>query len=144
LEKILLSTHRAIAFLVQAPEFQLDDAEASEMAKAVSDVNALYPVRWLTDEMVAWGTLAEVMFVVYGTKFAAYKLRRNLEKREVPGPRPAPRPTVVNPATPPDQMNGSAPKERPPLSAELRTGEIAGVGKIEFPADHPLMGGRKQ
>lgn len=123
----------------------MDNTEARELAKAYADVAAYYPVLRMADNVTAMLNFGSVVAIVYGSKLTAWKFRRGLEKMATKSSAQAQtRHDAALHATPPAQAPGSAPQEKPRVVPDdVRKGEIPGVGTIEFPADHPLMGGRK-
>lgn len=139
-EKLLLGIHQGLMLIGAPPEFALSSAEAHEISKAYAEVAKYYPALTLDNRYTAISTLGAQLSIIYGSRFMSYKMRTASEKR-----------------TPQQRANQSAPPQSPisetpgvappaktePVSRELRTGEIPGVGNIEFPADHPLMGGRR-
>jgi len=123
----------------------MDNTEAKELAKAYADVAAFYPALRLADNVTAMLNFGSVVAIVYGSKITAYKWRRSMEKSASKAQQQnTQRHDAALAASPPTQANGSAPQDKPRIVPdEARKGEIPGVGTIEFPADHPLMGGRK-
>lgn len=140
-EKLLLGIHATLHAAFKAPELELDEAEAKEIAKAYGDVAALYPALQIPAEVTAIANLAGVVSIVYGSRITAYRARMAGERRQ--------RPQKAQPFTPPNapvpnQMNGAAPPDKAtPIPVDLRKGEIPGIGEVEFPEDHPLMRGNK-
>jgi len=128
-----------------APEFGMPPEEAKDFAKAIHDVNRHYNYRLLDQKTTDWINLIGVAGAIYMPRFMAIRERKKAEAR----PRPQPRPQAQNPVP----GNPQAPAGRSeidlsmtareagfvvPSEREMRAGEIPGVGKIEFPADHPL------
>lgn len=140
----MLGIHSTLRASFSVPELELDEGEARELAKAYADVAAFYPALRMAGNVTAMINLGSVVAIVYGSRISAYKMRRNSERSQR-------RPQTQNhnvsealSARPPEQGNGAAPAEKPRVVPdEARKGEIPGVGTIEFPSDHPLMGGRK-
>lgn len=118
------------------------------MAQAVLDVAKHYPIRGLDEKTIAWFNLSQIVIISTGAKIMAVRTR-HAQENATRASRQAPRQPPVTPQ--PHQANGATvqstqqapPQEKPaqPLPRAERTGEIPGVGNIEFPADHPLAGG---
>lgn len=144
IEKLLLGIHTTLAASLSIPEFEMDQAEASEIAKAYADVAEYYPVLKMSGETAALVNFASIVGVNYGARFMAFKMRRSLEKRAARSqPQQAPMPQDVQMPVGPPRVPNAAPATKPTVTNDVRTGEIPGVGAIEFPQDHPLMGGKK-
>lgn len=123
----------------------MDNTEARELAKAYADVAAFYPALRMADNVTAMLNFGGVVAIVYGSKITAWKMRTAFAKASArQAAQTTSRHDAALNAAPPAQANGSAPQDKPrTIPEEARKGEIPGVGTIEFPADHPLMGGRK-
>lgn len=135
-----------------APEMELDAQESKELAGALEELNRLYPQEWLSEKTAAWINLAQVTGAIYGTRLFAIRLRMQGERyaARVNAPPPLhaspvnPTPETTRPV-PPENINGFGNQEVAPKAPPgMQEGEIAGLGKIEFPADHPLMGGARK
>ena len=139
-EKVLLGIHTTLQAAFSIPELELSKEEASEMAKAYSDVAVFYPKLLLSDQVAATFNLLSVTAIVYGSRISAWRFRKSMERKQPPPPRP----DAALRAAPPAPSPGEAPREQPrKVPDEARVGEIPGVGNIVFPADHELMGGKK-
>lgn len=145
-EKLLLGIHSTLQLVTGAQEFALSNDEARELAKAYADVAKYYPSLTLDNRYSAIATLGAQVSIIYGSRIMAYRMRLASEKRSQGTQQRASQPAPAQQPVPVEQMNGVAtpPAKAEPVSKELRTGEIPGVGNIEFPPDHPLMGGRRQ
>ena len=126
----------------------MEQQEAHDIAKAYADVAEYYPVMKMPGHVAAIVNLSTIIGVNYGARFMSVRLRKSMKRREAAQTAPQAaspvrqQPTTMqvpqNPATPPNQMNGSK-QEKPTVTREMRTGEIPGIGAIEFPPDHPLI-----
>ena len=143
-EKLLLGIHTTLHAAFKAPELELGEDEAREMAKAYADVAACYPALQIPAEVTAIANLCGVVSIVYGSRISAYRMRMASERRQGRAAQPA-KPFVPPTAPIPDnQMNGvEQPGPAKPVPQDVRKGVIAGIGEIEFPEDHPLMRGNK-
>lgn len=132
--------------MVVGPEFHLHPGEAPEMAQAILDVAKHYPVRGLDDKMIAWFNLSQIVVIGYGSRIMAVRARHAAERGKMVRPQQAPPTMAPSPSARAgvQEANGVVqPEMKPaqPLPADARTGEIAGVGNIEFPEGHPLFAG---
>lgn len=121
----------------------MEKEEAREISLAYSDVAKFYPALAMPPHVAAITTFASIIAVNYGARIMAFKMRRSMEKRRMPvqaAPQPAPVTMPHNPAQPPNPETGEIDR-KPVLTKDIRTGEIPGVGTIEFPSDHPLLKG---
>src|SRR5215469_4001946 len=135
IEKLLLGIHTTLARVI--PEMEMPPDEAHEIASAYCGVAEYYPIMRLPDETVALITFASVVSLSYGTRFAAWRMRMMMQQ---PAPRPPPQ-AAPPPTQPPPARNGH--DKTATSSAAIRTGEVPGVGNVEFPPDHPLVRGNK-
>lgn len=150
-EKLLLGIHTTLSTSFRVPEIELDATEASELAKAYAEVAAYYPAWQIPDDVAAMLNLCGVVSSVYGSRLMAYRMRRAMEKRQFAAQNSAVDvgAAPVNPqqqqaqSSQPPAANGAVTEKPRIIPEEVRVGEIPGVGNIVFPADHPLMGGRK-
>lgn len=149
---MLVGVHTSLAFLTGRTEILLDTTakvfdglnEAEFLAKSIKDVSDHYKVEWLDKKSIDWMNLVQCLMIVYGGRIYAIKSNPKIKVA------PAPQPVATRAGPPPQQhragvMNGN---ENPMTTAgvpeqTLRTGEVAGLGEVVFPPDHPLMGGRK-
>lgn len=142
-----------LAALVGNPNLQLDSASTdydgkSEAAYFAANIKAVadhYPVKWLDQKTVDWINLLQCVGAVYGGRIFAARAARSPPKLATVT---AIRPEGVKPAEPVMRQGPVAPVRRAEqrqasdLPVGLAFGEVPGVGKIEFPPDHPMMGGR--
>jgi hypothetical protein len=150
LEQLLLGVHTTLMHATKAPEWELGPEEARAIAEAYTEAAKHYPSLNIDPKHAAVVNLGTTLSIVYGSRIAAFRMRKNIERGARRGniaqpviiPQPAPEPASGMRA---EQVNG-APVEQaaPVMTQEIRTGEIAGVGNIVFPSDHPLVSGRKQ
>lgn len=148
LEKLLIGTHAMLAALVGNPNLQLDSeskdydgkSEAAYFAASVKAVSDHYKVEWLDQKSIDWINLLQCLGAVYGGRIFAARAARNPPKLA----------TVTNLRSEPVKQDvvrqgpvPPAPKPASELPPGLEMGEVAGVGRVQFPADHPLMGGRQ-
>jgi hypothetical protein len=151
MEQLLLGIHGTLAAATRASEFELDQQEARAIAEAYTEAAKHYPALNIDPKHAAIMNLGSTLSIVYGSRIIAYRARKSLERAQrrtnsgappvAPQARPAApqeQPAAVHVET----ING-IPVPPPMPTAEIRTGEIAGVGNIVFPADHPLVSGRK-
>lgn len=96
--------------------------EAEFLSKSMKDVASHYNVNWLDQKGVDWANLIQCLVIVYGGRIYAIRQTRAVKTA-------APKPATVAPSS----GNGIAP--------EHRTGEVPGVGAVEFPASHPMVRG---
>ena len=147
----MIGVHSALAWAANAPEFALDTMEANEFAKATKELMDHYPdqMRWLDGKTGAWINFSQTALVIYGSKLTALKMRRaaqrpravvvpiRAESAQQPVMQGSPRP-MPQPAPLAETMNGNS-GDAAPVPLDVRTGEIPGVGLVEFPPDHPLF-----
>lgn len=95
LENVLYNLHETAAALLSVKELELDREEAKEFALAIQEVGKYHAIAF-DPKKVAYANLALVACHIYGTRFTAYKLRKELLPDE---PKPAkteqPRPQLV-------------------------------------------------
>lgn len=122
----------------------MDNEEAREISRAYADVAEYYPAMKLSGETAALMNFIGVLGMSYGSRVMLYRMRRKEERKSSPKEPPqSSKPAPIHTTPVPENSFGPAPETKPPVTQEMRTGEIAGVGHIEFPPDHPLMGGRR-
>lgn len=133
IEKLLFGLHMALSHVV-APELAMARDDCRELSQAWSDVNRHYNFALLDQKSADWFNLLQLVAVAYGTRVIAIRDRRRRDAR----PTSQPRAQTGNPAPlTPDEIarstgfNGAGERA-------ARTGEIAGLGSIEFPPGHPL------
>jgi len=143
----LLGIHSTLQLVTGAQEFALSNEEARELAKAYADVAKYYPSLTLDNRYSAIATLGAQVSIIYGSRIMAYRMRVASQNKARGTQQRATQPAPAQQPVPATEMNGVAappPAKTEPVSKELRTGEIPGVGSIEFSPDHPLVGGRRQ
>lgn len=142
LEKLLVGIHGGLAILSGRHEWSLDTesrmfdgkTEAEFLAQSTADVARHYG--GIADQKTLdWMNLLQCLAIVYGGRL--YAIRANPRVKAAPKPnlavRPGP-PPQHHTAPPvnsfdPARMNGGD---------DMGTGEIAGIGHVEFPDGHPL------
>lgn len=130
-------------WLTGIQEFDLTSQEAREIASAYADVAKHYPAVAIDPKHQAVVNLISAVSIPVGARIVMYKMRKAQERRERAAQAgQTPRPASMTPP-PSNNPQGEPPDTRPPVTKELRTGEIPGVGTIEFPPEHPLMGGKR-
>lgn len=149
-----MGLHSGLAWVANAPEFEMDAMEARALAKATKDLLDYYPdqMRWLDGRTGAWIGFSQTALVIYGSKLTALRMRRSTARQPASqGPRVVPIRSVQEPRAEPvavrqpeqspinGQGAGIANEDQSPVPADIRTGNIPGVGEIEFPTDHPLF-----
>lgn len=146
---MLIGTHAMLAALVGNPNLQLDSeskdydgkSEAAYFAASVKAVSDHYKVEWLDQKSIDWINLLQCLGAVYGGRIFAARAARNPPKLATVTnlrPEPVKQADVMRQGPVPP-----APKSASELPPGLEMGEVAGVGRVQFPADHPLMGGRQ-
>lgn len=95
IEKLLFSVHQMGAMLMDAPDLELTRDEAKQVADAVADVSALYDMPIVNEKAAAWGNLALVVGMVYGTRAVSVVKKVGRNKAGKKGPE------IIKPATPP-------------------------------------------
>lgn len=149
-EKTLLAIHSSLAALVGVPELEMNTPEAQKLAEAYRDVAEYYPAVKLPAHVQVLVTFFGVSATIYGAKFMAYRMRRQMEKPQrptMPSQSPvdfnAARDAVKQNATP-TAVNGVDTGNKGPriVPREMRTAEIAPGLMVELPPDHPLVSGR--
>ncbi len=78
---ILLSMHTMMASFTKVPELEIAPDEANKLGAAMADVSRQYNVK-ATEKTLAWTHLATTCAMVYGTRVFAYKMRKDMEKKE--------------------------------------------------------------
>lgn len=148
---MLFGIHKSLALV--AEEFALDHSEAADLAKAYTDLAEHYPALVLPAKASAIVNFGQAVTAIYGSRLFAFRLRMRMERNQSRAPTPTraaqpvqqpagatpgpngPVTLQPEPGAPPD-MNGAPQGDVP---SDIRTGEIPGVGHIEFPPDHPLF-----
>jgi hypothetical protein len=152
-ETCLLGIHQTLSFAFGVPEIAMNEPEAKQLAEAYANVAQHYPVLQLPDKQLALVNFGSTLAIIYGAKYAAYKMRVAMSRPHVVQPiRQQPvRTTGTGATTNPPPNEFVAPAGQPangvdltqktatPVPLELRTGTIPGVpGEVVFPEDHPL------
>jgi hypothetical protein len=150
MEQLLLGIHTTLYHATKAPEWELGKEEAHAVAEAYAEAAKHYPMLNIDPKHAAVINLGTTLSIVYGSRVMAFRMRKAMER----GARPQRVNTApVTPAQPAPAMRAETlngipvpPETKPPPvpTEELRTGEVPGLGNIVFPADHPLVSGRKQ
>lgn len=147
LEKLLVGIHGGLALLSGRMELALDTeskifdglTEAEFLAKSIKDVSSHYGTV-LDQKTLDWANLVQCLAIVYGGRLYAI---RSTPRPPRPTRQPTPQETArTHRAAPPSQVhvtpppvNNFAPSSDPDSA---NVGEIAGLGGVEFPDDHPL------
>lgn len=154
IETLLLGIHSTLLAVFKAPELDLDRDEAKQLAAAYADVAEYYPVLNFDPKYAALANFAGVVSIVYGSRVAAWRMRRMMtpQQRSRPGHLTPAAPQRAQQQTPvPDntfvtpQVNGvdvTAQDQKRDVPLEARKSLIPGVGEIEFPTDHPMVNGK--
>jgi hypothetical protein len=134
-----------MAMLTGRMEWSLDNStpafdgktEAQFMAQSIADVSRHYTNGLLDQKTVDWLNLAQCLAIVYGGRLVAIRMT----------PRAKPQRPVTVHETARDHRAAPPPQSHvtPPPINEFRmsgdmtnVGEVAGIGDIAFPDDHPL------
>lgn len=142
LEKLLVGIHGGIALLTGRMEIALDTeskifdglTEAEFLAKSIKDVSAHYGAV-LDQKTLDWANLIQCLAIVYGGRFYAI---RSAPRAPKPVKQPTPHETArAHRAAPPGQMHVTQPPTNN-FDDDAGRVEIAGVGAISLPDDHPL------
>lgn len=116
LEKVLYAIHATAASALKAPELELDQTEARNLAEAVAEVQRHYNAV-IDPKMMAWIGLFGVAGTIYGPRVAAMRIRKGMEKQmRALQPRPVPNPP---PTASPEPVRAPAPA---PVAAESSFG----------------------
>lgn len=108
IEQLLLSIHGIAAATLNIEELELMPAEAKSLTEAINGVAKHYPVG-MSEKTLAWANLGIVAIGVYGTRVAAYGIRKKMEKqRKIPSGPQAVRPGHVQDAGFNTQATGSS------------------------------------
>lgn len=122
LENILLSAHAMLAGITKVAELEMEAEEAHKLAEAGAKVARHYDMG-MTSKAMDWTNLIFVIGELYGSRFVAFRIRRQMEREQ----RSTQQPQTVD-VTP--RAQPSAPQAR---SNSTRTVNIPGVGEIEVP-----------
>lgn len=77
----MLSTHAMLSAALEVPELELEEKEAGAIAQSLVEVQRFYPVG-IDEKTLAWINLITVLGGVYGTRYAAVRVRKKREKEE--------------------------------------------------------------
>jgi hypothetical protein len=99
LTDLLLSLHAMGAAFLSTPELELDRDEAKKLSDGIQKVGKYYAMAF-DPKKVAIAELAIIAGGIYGTRFVAWKNRKNQEGQES---KPAPGPTLVQRPAAPEQ-----------------------------------------
>lgn len=117
-------------------------SEAAYLAASSKPIIDRYTPDWIDDKAGEMIVFLECIGAVYGARIFAARATRGpkLATDNVTPLRPEPvkQADVMRQGPVPPAPKPTA----PPLPPGLEMGEVAGVGRVQFPADHPLMGGR--
>lgn len=108
--------------------------EAEFLSQSIADVSRHYGAGLLDQKTVDWANLIQCLALVYGGRLIAIKMTPRVKP---PKPAPTPQQTArdfAQPAT----YHRTTPPPNNFVSNEPNVGTVAGVGDVEFPADHPL------
>jgi hypothetical protein len=152
-ETLLLGIHSTLHAVFKAEELSLDKEEARLLAQSYADVAEHYPVLNFDPKYAALANFAGTISLVYGSKIAAFRMRRAFAPRGSVRQQPMPQAPRQPQQTPvPDgaqfmtpEINGvdqNAPNAKREVPAEAKTSIIPGVGTVQFPDDHPMINGK--
>lgn len=149
MEQLLFGIHTTLFKATGVPEFEISQDEAHAIAEAYAEVCKHYEVFNIDPKHAAIVNFGSTVSIVYGSRFISWRARQT-PRRARPTPQPEQQTAPFVPPQPvtAEQVNGipidprTAPPPKP--TAEIRTGEIPGVGSIVFGEDHPLVSGTKQ
>jgi hypothetical protein len=143
LEKLLVGIHGGIALMTGRMEIALDTeskifdglTEAEFLAKSIKDVSAHYGTV-LDQKTLDWMNLIQCLAIVYGGRLYAI---RSTPRAPKPVRQPTPQETArTHRASPPGQMHVTPAPVNKFGDDDAGRVEIAGVGAIQLPDDHPL------
>lgn len=84
-EKILYAMHMGVASLTKTPELMLDQAEATLLAGAITEVSKHYDMLdKVSDKAVAWVGLIQTVGVIYGPRALVIAGKRKKRSEEPP------------------------------------------------------------
>lgn len=96
IEKLLLGIHTGIVAMTKNPSFAISPSDASELAKAVQDVNAFYDTAPLNPKTLAWVNLGTIGAAIYGPMIVMSVQARKKVAPQMAAPRPMPVPSPQN------------------------------------------------
>jgi hypothetical protein len=143
----IVGIHALLSASLKIPELSLDPKEGAHLAAALANLQRYYPVH-VTEKALAWGNVFSALGLVYGTRFAAMRVRIASERKNSNSAsnivRPAafqqPRPTVHAPQPQPAQSEVMTPDGDP--VAPMPTGATAqprDIGDRIFSATPPEL-----
>ena len=115
IERLLLSTHTMLGMMV-APEFAIDQTEATMLASGIANVQRHYSTSEFSEKTWDWLNLAGIVGAVYGTRAVAMRARWSAQNRAAKAANPQP----TKPEGPRPASNGAA--------------HIPGVGTVVLPS----------
>lgn len=145
IEKTLYGIHQMLGAII-APELAIDTDDAHRLADAMASVNKHYKIAFFDEKTQDWFNLVMVAGAMYGSRVVAIRDRRAASRvaRPVIPRAQSTNPVPGNPAPRSSEMNGvAASPQDEAMRREASQGEIPGLGKIQFPEDHPLFPGRR-
>lgn len=144
LEKLLVGIHGGIALMSGRMEFALDTeskifdglTEAEFLAKSIKDVTAHYGTV-LDQKTLDWANLIQCLAIVYGGRLYAIRSTPRAPKAVR---QPTPQQTAqTHRAAPPGQVHHTTvPANNYNGNDDPGAVDIAGVGTVQLPDDHPL------
>jgi hypothetical protein len=72
--------HAGMSKAFDFPELELEKSEAKLLADGITTVAAQYTVE-VNPRVVAWAGLCGILGTIYGTRIAAWRMRKMLEKK---------------------------------------------------------------
>jgi hypothetical protein len=144
LEKLLVGIHGGIALMSGRVEWALDTdsklfdglTEAEFLAKSVKDVSAHYGT-FMDQKTLDWCNLIQCLAIVYGGRIYAIRSTPRIKTVRPPTPQQT---AQTHRAAPPGQMHVTPMPTNNYSSAEDDPNrvDIAGIGSVQLPDDHPL------
>lgn len=83
LATLLIGIHMMGAKILSVKEFELSKGEAEALAENLTEI-AKYRAIEFNPEIVAWCNLGVCAFTIYGTRIAAYNIRKEIERKNKP------------------------------------------------------------
>jgi hypothetical protein len=145
LEKLLVGIHGGIALMSGRMEWALDTdskifdglTEAEFLSKSVKDVSAHYGT-FMDQKTLDWCNLIQCCAIVYGGRI--YAIRSTPRQKTVRQPSPQ-ETAATHRAAPPGQMHVTPMPQNSYANGhddDPNRVDIAGVGAVQLPDDHPL------
>jgi hypothetical protein len=88
--------HALLSATLKIPELALDPKEGQHLASALANLQRYYPVH-VTEKALAWGNVFSALGLVYGTRFAAMRVRMASERKNAQAPGNVIRPQAFQP-----------------------------------------------